>query len=128
MKRIIKMLILLFAFLFDLWIWNSRANSLSNKVVFVIVFISAPLLWGLLMDIRSRNNQNIENLKSIFGNIQRMAPHIVGLAILILIILIEIIPLYTSNVSYTYTAEIILFTGVFGFLWNLVISDLEIGE
>jgi hypothetical protein len=128
MERRIKIFILLLAFFLDLWVWNTYADTLGKMIVFIVVFLAAPLIWGLVMDVRDGVGEPPDGRLPLIYSLRKKAPQIAGIIMSILIIISKVLPLLEVDVIWASIVEIIVSLSLFGFLWNLGIRDLEIGE
>jgi hypothetical protein len=128
MGKLVKIFIMLIAFFLDLWVWNFHSNTLLGQILFIIIFLASPLCWSLVMDARGEVAKPLEGKTSFSIYIRRYAPHLAGVSLLLLVLSIEILPRAPINLILVNYLEIILYTGVFGFLWNLALRDLVFGE
>jgi hypothetical protein len=128
MERKVKIIILFIAFLLDLWIWESGVETVADQLLFIIVFLTAPLFWGLVMDVRDGTLETTSEKEGFPYYLRQKAPFIAGGLMAILILLIKLPQLFGVNIVWIHYVELFFVVGIFGFLWNLAIRDLEIGE
>jgi hypothetical protein len=128
MGKLVNIFIMLIAFFLDLWVWNFHADTLLGQILFIVIFLASPLCWSLVMDARGGVAKPLEGKTSFSIFIRRFTPHLAGVSLLLLVLSIEILPHAPINLILVNYIEIILYTGVFGFLWNLALRDLEIDE
>ncbi len=128
MERKVKIFILLIAFFLDMWIWDSGTEILADKILFIFVFLAAPLFWGLVMDVRDGAIEPPSEKDKLSYYLRRKAPFIAGGLITFFLILLKVPPLFGVTFIWIHSIELIFVVGIFGFLWNLAIRDLEIGE
>ena len=128
MERRIKLVILLIAFFADMWVWDSRVDSLINQFLFIIVFLAAPLIWCLAMDLRAEARGFTDNETSIIKSIRRLLPQLIIIVLIFLVIISEVISRLEIGSPWVNTIYMVVLVGYIGFLWNLVIRDLEVGE
>jgi hypothetical protein len=128
MEKRVKIIIMFVAFFADLWVWNFRANNLTNQIFFVVTFLVAPLIWYIAMDIRYETgrlpNSNISKLTSI----KRMIPQLIVLVLSFFIIISEVLSRLAFGCRWGNTIQMVILVCFIGFLWNLVIRDLHIGD
>jgi len=128
MERRIKLAITLIAFFADMWVWNSRVGSLTNQILFVITFITTPLIWGVVMDAREEAGGLPDNRASKLSSIRRMTPQLIILVLVVLLIISEVISHLVTGSPWINTIYMVVLVSFIGFLWNLVIRDLGIGD
>ncbi len=128
MERRVKIFILLIAFFLDMWIWDSGVETVADKILFIFIFLAAPLFWGLVMDVRDGALESPSEKDRFSYSLRRNSPFIAGGLITICLILIKVPPLFGVNYVWVHSIELIFVVGIFGFLWALAIRDLEIGK
>jgi hypothetical protein len=128
MERRVKIFILLIAFLLDMWIWDSGVETVADKILFIFIFLAAPLFWGLVMDVRDGAIESPSEKDRFSYSLRRKAPFIAGVLTTIFILLLEVPQLFGVHIVWIQSIELIFVIGIFGFLWALAIRDLEIGE
>jgi hypothetical protein len=127
MEKRVKIFILLIAFFLDVWVWDSGVETIADKILFILVFLTAPLFWGLVMDVRDGALESTSEKGSLSYIIRQNAPFIAGGLIAIFVFLLQVPELLGIKIAWIHSIELIFLTGIFGFLWNLAIRDLEIG-